>query len=304
MTNYLYYPESAAPLESIIPVICPVRADQQAFTSRLLSVNNHISGTSAVCTTRTSILIPDQSAAFLNLSPLLACTPMQHSVLASLVRSLGGGVVSGLAEFLWDTKLLDAPEHLFLYGGGGLSSGLGNSNGLLQALNQYDKALTHFDGLVRNRASELFVHAAGKRVAASIEKVNTIANLKSQLCFKKYTSLLHRSPKPSGIAINQRIPILDNRNLQNLVKLAKQATVLSNGVISLGGKATEISAGRELLQRLQSKQNDIATSNSLPSDGNSASTLLALTQVGLTLSVITPGSQTRKMKQLQQWFLQ
>ena len=302
MTSYLYYPESAAPLERVIPLICPLRADSRAFSGRLLSINTHIPGPAAVCTTRTPILIPDQSAAFLNLAPLMACTPQQHAVLATLSKALGGGVVAGLAEFLWDTKLMAAAQHLFVYGGRGLATNESLGNGMLQALDQYDRALTHYDGLLTQGAPILLLNAAGKRVVSAIDKVNTLANLKSQRVYKKFTALLRRSPQPSVSAASVGIPLLENRQLQNLVVMAKGIAVVSNGVINLGGDLTSSGLSCTTEAVLNDIQSDVAKNTSLPSDGASAKTLLALSACGLVLGVVGPGAHAQQLQRLQHRF--
>ncbi|BFM07067.1 hypothetical protein [Halioxenophilus aromaticivorans] len=303
MTNYLYYPETAAPLERIVPSICPSRADPEAFSARLLSVNQHVISAVAVCTARTPILIPDQSAAFLNLAPLLACTPQQHYVLAMLTKALSGGVVAGLAEFLWQTKLLGMAKHLYVYGGDGLGADNNLGNGLLQALDQYDRAITHYDGLLMRGVDGLMLDAAGKRVMAAIEKTNTLANLKSQQAYKKFSALLKRSPQPSISAVNQRIPILENRHLQNLVSLAKGLEVINHGVVNLGGDIgqTNLSASTQAL--LTEIQADFIKSGSLPFDGASATTLVALSAAGLIINIDSPGSHAQKLQRLQHRFV-
>lgn len=303
MTNYLYYPDTTAPLARIAPRVCPVKADLQSFIKRLITVNPHLSNAATVCTTRNPILIPGRTAAFLNLSPLLACTPQQHRMLSSLAKGIGGGVVSGLAEFLWSSKLLGVANQLYLYGGDGLAKGQGVSNGLLQSLDQYDRALTHYNGLLSKGVTGPMVSASGMRLAAAIERTNTLANYKSQVAFKKYTALLLRSNLASSRDAALRIPIADNRQLQNLVNLSKQIGILGGGAISLGGGINETTLNQRLCTLLNGLQAELVSSATLPIGGAGASTLLVLAASGVTVSINTPGSHAQKINRLQRQFL-
>lgn len=302
MTSYLYYPGSADSLERIIPLICPVRVNQQSFTSKLLLLNSHIKSLSAVCTTRTAILVPGRNAALLSYASLLTCSPQQHSILSSMASGLGGDVLSGLAEFMSANKLFSLSNHLTVYRGKGLAQGVGLTNNFLQALDQYDRSLTQYNGLITQGTTGQMITAAGKRLAGSIEKTNALANLKCQLSFKRYNNLARQS-RSENLNNNLMIPVPDHRQLQNLVSFAKSTQVLSNGVICLTNCKSDVDLSDGFSELFDDIEKELLGSTSLPSDGLGAHILLTITSSGVVICINTPGHYALKMRRLQKQFL-
>jgi hypothetical protein len=230
MTNLLYYPNSPLSLNDIAENICQRPDDKEGLAQSIAKVN-YCESTDNLSPTHQGIIIPGSNSSACIQKPIL--TPEESRHLSFMAAAMGGTRVMAMADLLSQTKVLDHIGNAGTFTGGASMGAVKTSDYVLNAIRQYDDALSHYEALKNHSAAPATLQREAPKVKKAFDQMNHALNQKGMNQLEKHAFKTRQVKNLNGRIVTESIPVSNNAEVQALKRFAQKARYAGKGLVVL-----------------------------------------------------------------------
>ena len=232
MPAQVYYPTSPSSLDIIAKSMEYFNAKNDAIIEQLLKANPTIRNSHDIQPPQTPFILPDDSNIFVD-AP--ACSNREHQLLAGFSGYAGGATTMALAELVDELKLHQYTGDANTFGTGGVGQYVKSAGGILEKVENYDRAIKEFESYKHHRAANNTLHLKEQEAKRAFMEMNEAFNRKGQTILHKHKGRMRKAFNLRGKEVFESIPVGSNADIQNLTRFAKYGRVAGPGFIAIDG---------------------------------------------------------------------